>query len=465
MTASRGTNNPSLVHRIILRLSLVGLISGAVGYGFLFLEFSTLLNGLHDSTLYGEAEYLADHIALDDAGAVALTLPDSAKALYALGERRYRIVADGRPVAESPYPPAPRHELRVAHPGQTVVGFDDLIGVYERASAEPGQYIYGGLVSEDVGGRAVQIQVERTTEHFSLLADTLLDEFFFDGGWVGIPFLVLVGLAIILTILQTLRPLGLLSRQARMIGPGAPAMRLGLGGVPKEVLPLVEAVNGAVERLEQAFDAQRAFTADAAHELRTPLAVLQMRVDGLPPSDIRTALERDIGVMARLVNQLLEGARLETAELAAGDKADLRDVAVAVAEAIAPLAIGRGVDLELEGGDRSAPVRGRHDLLYDALRNLVENALTVTPPGRRVIIRVEVRRLAVIDQGAGILPADRAHLFLRFWQGRRKTGGAGLGLSIVRRVADLHGATVVVEDTPGGGATFSLSFPRPPGTG
>jgi signal transduction histidine kinase len=452
-------SGPSLVRRIIFRLCLVGIASSVVGYGFLFLEFSTLLIGLKDSTLYSEAEYLVDHIDQDSDNTLTLHLPEDAAALYISGARRYRITAAGLVMGQSQHPPVTEHDIRLSHPGKTTVGFDDLVGVYERPVEEPGHYAYGAIVEEVIAGHLVRVQVERETEHFSLLADTLLDEFFNDGGWLGIPFLVVVGLASILTDLQTLRPLLTLSEQARTIGPTNPSGRLAVKGVPQEVAPLVQAVNDAVERLEHAFEAQRAFTADAAHELRTPLAILQMRLDALQPSDLRRALERDVSVMSRLVDQLLKGARLETVALAADDQVDVSAVAHAVAEALAPVAVSRGISLELTGAEQPVLAHGLPGPLYDALRNLVENALSQTPKGKCVSISISQGStgrcfLSVADQGPGIAANERPHLFQRFWQGRRKTGGAGLGLSIVQRVADLHQATIDVHDTPGGGATF-----------
>jgi signal transduction histidine kinase len=465
MSGGKPSANPSLVRRLAVRLGVIGLLSGALAYGFLFVEFSTILHGLKDGTLYGEAEYLAHTIALDPTGPPRLALPPAAAALYGDGSRRYRITMDGRTVAQSPRPPAPLHDLRLSRPGRAMIGFEDLVGVYERPLDPSGRHVFGAIVEEEIAGRPMRIQVERETEHFSLLAETLLDEFFDDGGWLGLPFLVLVGLASVATVAQTLRPLRRLSRQAAAIGPANPASRLTTEAVPKEVLPLVRAVNGAVERLEQAFEAQRTFTADAAHELRTPLAILRLRLDALPPSDLRQSLERDAAVMSRLVDQLLQGARLETVTLPPDAQADLVAVARDVAESLAPAAVARGVDLELAATEPAVVVRGDPGALYDAARNLVENAIAHSPTTGRVVIAVTAdtprgdRTLAVADQGPGIAAADRPHLFQRFWQGREASGGAGLGLSIVHRVAVLHDAAVEVTETPGGGATFTLRFP------
>lgn len=456
---------PSLIRRIIVRLTVIGLASGGIAYAFLFYEFSVLLHGLKDSTLYGEAEYIADHIQRQDDGHLQLILPADTAALYQSGSRRYRVTSQGRLLGQSDPAPASSEDLNLSHPGDTTVGFDDLVGVYERPVEQANHYLYGAIVAEEIDDFPVEIQVERETEHFSLLADTLLDEFFNDGGWLGIPFLLLTALASILTVVQTLRPLRSLSQQARTIGPGTSSERLNEAAAPHEVLPLVQAVNGAVDRLDQAFEAQRAFTADAAHELRTPLAILKMRLDGLPPGEIRQDLERDVAVMERLVSQLLKGARLETVALTASDRADLCQVAQEVAEACALLAVRRHINLELESPDGPLEICGQMGPLYDALRNLVENAMAKTPPGKRVLITVTPYALTVADQGPGIPAHERPYLFQRFWQGRDKTSGAGLGLSIVQRVADLHQATLAVQDTPGGGATFVLSFSPPPPTG
>jgi signal transduction histidine kinase len=207
---------------------------------------------------------------------------------------------------------------------------------------------------------------------------------------------------------------------------------------------------------------QREFTADAAHELRTPLTILRSRIDCLADRDISKALHKDIEGMARIVNQLLDIAELETLSIDPLEKADLRAVSTEVAEFAAPLALAQGKNIALSGSEAPVWVSGNAEMLSRAIRNLVENAINHSPPGTTVEIVVEDSGMVrVLDEGPGIKEEERELIFQRFWRrDRRRIGGAGLGLSIVQRIAEAHAATISVENRPTRGATFSVGFVR-----
>jgi signal transduction histidine kinase len=233
-----------------------------------------------------------------------------------------------------------------------------------------------------------------------------------------------------------------------------------------EVTPLVLAVNQALGRLEQGLRAQREFTGDAAHELRTPLSILRMRVDTLPDDPVRTELQRDIEGMCRVANQLLAMAELEAFALDPQEITDLTIICAEVTEALAPLALTQRKDLALTGVDAPTWVKGNQELIRTAIRNLVENAINHTPQDTEVQIEVECDGgVSVLDLGPGIPLSERELVFQRFWRrDRGRSGSAGLGLAIVRRIVEAHGATVTIEDRPCGGAKFSLRFmPAEPG--
>jgi signal transduction histidine kinase len=221
-------------------------------------------------------------------------------------------------------------------------------------------------------------------------------------------------------------------------------------------------VNQALDRLEAGFRVQREFTADAAHELRTPLTILRTRIDALADQGVSKALHKDIDGMARIVNQLLDIAELETLSIDPLEKADLRAICAEVAEFAAPLALAQGKNIALSGSDGPVWINGNAEMLSRAIRNLVENAINYSPPGTTVEIVVEDGgTVRVLDEGPGIKADERELIFRRFWRrDRRRTEGAGLGLSIVQRIADAHAATISVENRPTGGAKFSLSFAR-----
>lgn len=207
---------------------------------------------------------------------------------------------------------------------------------------------------------------------------------------------------------------------------------------------------------------QRQFTADAAHELRTPLAILRTRLDTLGDKTATADLHRDIEGMSRIVGQLLEIAELDTLEIDPSETADLHAVCSDVVEALAPLALTAGKDIALKGGDDVVTVRGSAEMLRRAIRNLAENAIRHTGHGTTVEIVVDDDgSVRVRDSGPGISAGERELIFQRFWRGnRQRADGAGLGLSIVRGVVEDHGATIAVENLPVGGAQFTLRFAR-----
>jgi len=231
--------------------------------------------------------------------------------------------------------------------------------------------------------------------------------------------------------------------------------------MPSEVLPLIEAMNGALGRLDEALEAQRRFTADAAHELLTPLAVLTASLDTVKDKKQAKEFRADVETISDIVAQLLELAELDSLASTEAEPTNLRDVCLEVISMIAPLAYGQGKAIELSGSERAIMVRCNHKTVTWALRNLVQNAIAHTADGTTVEVRVHDNgAIQVLDHGPGVRPDRRELIFRRVWRGeRRDRPGAGLGLSIVKRAAENCGGTIEISDTPGGGATFTLSLP------
>jgi signal transduction histidine kinase len=257
---------------------------------------------------------------------------------------------------------------------------------------------------------------------------------------------------------RALLPLRRASKIAQQIGPARTDVRLPVDGIPNEVQPLVSAVNQALDRLDQGFRTQREFTADAAHELRTPLSILRTRLDTLEQPRIAQALHQDIEAMSRIVGQLLDIAELDAFTINPFEVADARAVCAEVAEFIAPLALKEGREIALLGADHPVWVKGNAEMLKRAIRNLAENAIKYAPPRTIVEFIVEENgAVRVRDQGPGISKEERDLIFRRFWRrDRNQPGSAGLGLSIVQRIVELHGGTIVVEDSSFGGTEFSI---------
>ncbi|WP_295978731.1 ATP-binding protein [uncultured Variovorax sp.] len=231
--------------------------------------------------------------------------------------------------------------------------------------------------------------------------------------------------------------------------------------LPDEVRPLVQELNLLFDRVRHAFDAQKHFVADAAHELRSPLAALKLQVQGLQraPDDAArelavSRLVAGIDRATRLVEQMLALARHE-ASMAAGAKpepVDLAEVArLAVSDAVAA-AQARGIDIGIAYADEAAVVLGQSEALRMLLRNLLENAIKYTPIEGRVDIgiarRGDIVELTVDDSGPGLPPEERERVLDRFYRsGESQAPGSGLGLAIVKSIADLHGATVALDES------------------
>jgi signal transduction histidine kinase len=291
-------------------------------------------------------------------------------------------------------------------------------------------------------------------------------------GTLGALFLASLGIGYVVAG-RVLRPVGQITRAARRIQAENLSERIALAGPQDELKTLADTFDEMLERLETSFTAQRQFLADASHELRNPLAVIQTNTDvalqeTVVPEDMRARLEavrRATERMRRLVDDLLALARLE---LASGTRTDVDLGAILdeVADELGPLARARGIALEAHAEDGLHVVADR-DAVKRALANLLDNAFRHSPSESAVRV-VAVRRngwavLSVADDGPGLSAAEQALVFERFWRSdssrSRESGGAGLGLAIVRRIAESHDGEVDVTSEPGAGATFELRLP------
>lgn len=295
------------------------------------------------------------------------------------------------------------------------------------------------------------------------LRDRLSSEYFIDQlneAWHALFVFILITMTgIWLVLRKILSPIKELSLQARQIGPASLNERLPLARTPFELAPLVHAFNASLDRLEEAWKSQRSFSANAAHELRTPLAALRAQVESLLGPDERKQAVAEFDRLSRTISQLLILAEGEHNPRRRREPFDLAALALATASQSAAEFVQSGRRIEMIRPERVIPCRGDHVLVGLAIRNLLENTLRHTPVGSTTTVMFNDHDvLHVLDNGGGIAPAFAARAFEPFARGDPHGTGAGLGLSIVSRIALAHGGRAWLEDRPSG-ACFCLQLP------
>ena len=289
-----------------------------------------------------------------------------------------------------------------------------------------------------------------------------------------VPFGVLVPLTVVLVWYGLGRGLAPLQRLSRTIEErAADSLRpVADGQVPKEVAPLVSSINRLFARLAEAFERERRFTGDAAHELRTPLAALKTHVQvALATRDARARkhalvqVETAVDRATRLVEQLLVLARLDAgAEGGEQATADLEGVARSVVAELMPFAEAREIKVRLACRGRPAPAPVPPSVLAIAIRNLADNAVRHAHPGTEIVVAVKAMgsetRVEVSDEGPGIPETELAKVRERFYRGAGAVDeGSGLGLSIVDRIAERYGLTLLLENRRPTGLAARLICP------
>ena len=428
-----------------LRLRLLGVMFAlfALGLGASFvsyrLEVHNVIAGLRASTLQNQARELIEALRFDRAGVLEVRLPKDWAKVYADPSRRFTFTvfgADHRPIATSANLPQPLPYIPVDARGP--VGPVEFIGV--GAAKQP------IVAARAPGGLSVVVARNRMSR------GTLVDSLFAEDSEHVSVLIVFAVLALGLMWLisgWSLQPIERASREAARVGPREPDLRISAGGLPREIQPLVEAVNGALDRLSRAYAVERRLTADAAHELRTPLAVLNLRLQRarLTGSTDWPAVERELSQMGRMVDQLIDLARKESLSYqprgAQWPKLNLSRLTREAAAQVLPLMEAQGRRLEMHVPD-TVEIAGRADDLRDMVRNLLDNALVhgkgavsvrILPgPAEGGMIRIEVR-----DEGPGVPTGQEESVFERFHRLNAQAPGSGLGLAIVRQVARSHG--------------------------
>jgi signal transduction histidine kinase len=278
----------------------------------------------------------------------------------------------------------------------------------------------------------------------------------------------------------SMRPVEVIMDEVDAISDGRSLhRRLPVPMAADEMARLAQTVNGMLARLEQSFGSLHRFTADASHELKTPLMVLRAGVEralvhpGIPP-DILQSLDEtlaQINQMTEMVENLLTLARADEGRAPlAVEECDLRDLVIDVAETAGILGEEAGVSATHSMPDRPVLLAVDRHRIREMLLNMVTNAIKYTPPGGAVSLKLEQKEDAVVftvrDSGIGIAAGDLPHIFERFWRAdpaRSRTGdrpGIGLGLAITKWIVEAHGGSITVQSRPGRGTIFTVWLPK-----
>ena len=277
--------------------------------------------------------------------------------------------------------------------------------------------------------------------------------------WLPIlPLALLIPAVTLISIRRALRPLAHAARRAETVNPADPTQRLELDGMPRETAAFASAINRLMERVNALVQSEKIFIASAAHELRTPLAVMLLELEKIDHPRARR-LEADVKGMAECVNRLVLLARLETIQPPELIDVDLGKIASEAIERLRGWASAQDhkIDIRLKDPQR---LRGDPVAVREALCNLVENAVKHTPAGTSICVTVGPdSTITVEDSGPGLASETPDQLFQPFRKGSSATGGSGLGLTIVRQAVELHrGSIQVGRSSALGGAMFRLSF-------
>ena len=273
--------------------------------------------------------------------------------------------------------------------------------------------------------------------------------------------LIVVGgvfLAVIFILAYNLWLLWRVARIANTVNPDNPLVRLPENGLPSEVKPLVSAVNNMIDKVKQANEREKFFLSMAAHEMRTPLAALRTRLEIMEENNAKPSLIDDVNRLSSLVNQLLRLMRIRDQ----GKQFLVVDLVGLTREVIGTrleYAAEQGVEISLKSDLETFDALGDRDLMSVAISNLIDNAVSFTPPGKSVNVTIDEQGgIAVRDHGPGISPQLSDSLFEPFAKFPPNRNGHGLGLAIVKAVANLHDAQLSGSNASNGGALFLLRF-------
>ncbi|EYS97498.1 histidine kinase [Cupriavidus sp. SK-4] len=438
-----------------------------------YLVAKSIANGPFDRALEASAIVLSQQVR-EVNGRITLQLPLSAREILRADETDniyYQVVGKrGEYIAGDHDLPLPSEEDQ-GHAGLVSLRDDRVAGNDVRVA-----YTYIDL-KQVSGTQPVLVQVAETLDKRARLANEIIKG-------VILPQFVILPLAVVLVwfgLSRGLAPLTAIQQRIRARNPGDTSP-IDERAAPQEITPLVGSFNDLLARLDQSVQTQKRFIADAAHQMKTPLAGLRMQAElaqrEQSPEELRRSLAQIAGSSERtahLVTQLLSLARMENLAGTGGMAAlDLAALAREVVKDWLPQAWARDIDLGLDADEHPVMVQGNRLMLTEMLNNLLDNAIRYTPRGGHATVRVSADAfepfayLDVEDTGPGIAPAERERVMERFYRVLgTNTEGSGLGLAIVREIVQQHGGDVQISDhvyqqSPRlAGAHFRVTLRRP----
>lgn len=362
---------------------------------------------------------------------------------FILSDDRGNVVAEGTPPAE------------LAQYKEAIAAMDSA-SFLPLVHDQPSSRVYVQTFGDDQGKIKIIFGGEGRVEPIavSLLASSVL--------WQTLIIACLVSLSTLLivpfVVRRTLSSLRRTADEAAGLNLTGSRKRLSEDDIPDEVVPVVTAVNQALDRLDVAMKKHQRFITDAAHELRTPVAILSTRLSALPSSALKSRLLEDAARLSSLAGQLLDIHRFESDELPLVPQ-NLVEIAQAVVLDMAPLAFAAGYEVAFDADAERVEVALDRHSIERALANLVQNAINYGGRAGQISIRVSADRyIDVTDEGDGVPAADRERIFEAFQRGAKDGRGAGLGLDLVQQVMLRHGGQVTLLDSAAGGARFRLVF-------
>lgn len=451
---ARPARTPSLALRLALGFALAFASTALLVAGLQALLAERFGHLLTRMSMEGQAEDIFDGFVLDREGRVrGVELPPDESLGFDdfFANLKFRVVdASGQVVASS------EADRRSLIPGQSVADQSGFFGVVPI----DGRDFFVGAWQRDVQGRTYVLQLARS-DRFGLLARQAVTPVITDTVvLLGTLSALIFALAGALAVRSVLRPIRAVEVAARGVGGRNLAARLPEDSMPSEIRPLVQAFNSVLERLERSFQEQERFIANAAHELKTPLALARARLEaGLQSEEDRTKLLRELDTMGRQVQQLLQLAQVADPQAMRRSAVRPLEVAREVLDHLAFKAHRSDITLCLQEPEVEVWIEADAGAMFVLLKNLVENAIDYSPVGSVVEVRVNSAGLRVDDSGPGVPVECRAQVFERFWRapGQTRTG-SGLGLALVHEIAAAHGWTVRCTEAAGGGASFAVCW-------